>query len=36
VEVTGGLENGETVILHPDHTLRDGARVTIRNEGIVW
>ncbi|NBC87040.1 MAG: HlyD family efflux transporter periplasmic adaptor subunit [Bacteroidetes bacterium] len=36
VEVTGGLENGETVILHPDHTLRDGARVTIRNEGIDW
>src|SRR4030095_5103062 len=29
-QITGGLEAGATIVLHPPDTLTDGARVTVR------
>ncbi|PEN12921.1 efflux transporter periplasmic adaptor subunit [Longibacter salinarum] len=36
VEINGGLEQGEEVIVHPDHTLEDGMRVSVRDENVIW
>jgi hypothetical protein len=29
-QITGGLEAGATIVLHPPDTLMDGARVTVK------